>query len=501
MAGRDNTAPAFGVAAGTRGASAAATGAAIAAAAAAIAGSNHGAAADADGDEGKSSEDDELPAAAAAGIDVAAMMRQMQAMQTKIDRLQQAQPLSLGSAQSASPQPSSASSNTGEIASLIRVIMDGQVAAAEQARKQTSASNAQFLTLQSLGVAPSFDGKGADTTLRAREWVRSTDDFHAAREQALGIDAVQGDQARLLSGVNSLTDDARRWYNALPVRPLTWPLFRTAIEARFCSVPDERIRVENFNKFVGNAEKLREKLNLQGMQAFTARFAQMAGEVPDDHIPLHGKLAALARGLPLRYAEVVMREDSRKPTPPLHEVINTVLSRAATKEHAASFGVGASSSPASAAPLGLDAVSLAAATFGWSREEAQSHLVESWAAHDTQWPPNRSAASEAASAASSASLPPTSEQIERYLNAMAAQTRVGAGPTARHQQQSRRNVPSSITKEVPQELYDARKSAGLCAKCGITKYEPGANGHNARTCKLPVDKTISAVDGRKKAGF
>ena len=85
------------------------------------------------------------------------------------------------------------------------------------------------------------------------------------------------------------------------------------------------------------------------------------------------------------------------------------------------------------------------------------------------------------------------------LNALA---RVGAGQDARNRgHTSRRNVPGSVTQEVPRELFESRKAAGLCAKCGVTKYEPGSKGHNAGTCKLPVDKTMSAADGRKKANF
>ena len=97
----------------------------------------------------------------------------------------------------------------------------------------------------------------------------------------------------------------------------------------------------------------------------------------------------------------------------------------------------------------------------------------------------------------------SAEQIQQIvINAMASNTRVGAGPAARDRHaKSRRTVPSRVGQEVPQPLAKSRQEAGLCIKCGITKYEPGGKGHNSRTCQLPVDKTTSAVDGRKKAGF
>ena len=56
-------------------------------------------------------------------------------------------------------------------------------------------------------------------------------------------------------------------------------------------------------------------------------------------------------------------------------------------------------------------------------------------------------------------------------------------------------------KEIPQELFEARKKAGLCCKCGVAKYEPGGRGHNAATCKAAADKATSVAEGLKKANF
>jgi len=458
------------------------------------------------------------------GISVAEMRKEMEAMRKEMARMkraqqqQQQQPQLQSLSLSASPS-SSAPLPSSDIAAILRAMQESsaqqaeqmrlqQEAATELARKQQAASAAQLLILQSLGELPSFTGKGGDTTLVAQEWLQRAEDFFTAREQALGTDATLGDRARVLSVATALQDDARRWFTALPLRPATWAEFQDAVKARFCSVPSERIRVDRLTEFIDKAARLRDKLNVQGMQAFTARFAQLAGEVPDDLITGRGKLALLARGLPQRYAEVVLKEESKKPTPPLHQVINSVLSRASQKEQAASYG-GASSSPASAAPMNLDAISLAVATFGWTREEAQINLSDSegWAPHDTDSSALQPSPASSSSSGPASVAPPTppsiSQQIEAaVLNALATHgiAKVGAGPAAREQNRSRRSAPSGMAKEIPSDLFEARKKVGLCCKCGVAKYEPGA-GHNSRTCKAPIDKTTSVVDGRKKANF
>jgi hypothetical protein len=453
--------------------------------------------AEADGDEQEGAEAEPDAGARA----VASLLKEMQDMRDELRKLKQ-QPQQQQQ-QSLSLSPPSAQSS--ELAALVRAMQESQERQAEQARKQQAASAAQLLLLQSLGELPTFSGKGGDTTLIAHEWLQQAEDFFTAREQATGIDAVMGDRSRLLTAATVLQDDARRWYSALPRRPATWAEFQDALKARFCSVPSERIRVDRLTEFVDKAARLRDKLTVQGMQTFTARFAQLAGEVPEDLVTGRGKLALLARGLPQRYSEVVLQEEAKKPTPPLHEVINTVLARASQKEQAASYG-GASSSP-SAAPMSLEDITLAINNLGWTPEDVQRNLVainpEGWAPHDTSGSkPSSSGPSSAP--ASSGSRPPASsleEKFDKLLAAFAAQsTKVGAGPAAR-ERNSRRNAPSGALKELPRELAESRKKAGLCIKCGVAKYEPGGHGHNAVTCKAAVDKTTSAEEGRKKAGF
>jgi hypothetical protein len=438
--------------------------------------------------------------------DIANAMRELRELRAEKERWRLAQgqqtapsaSLSLHEQGVAPPQREpSPGTTSADIAMLARFLQDSQAQQAEQMRKQ----QAQMLLLQSVGELPTFSGKGGDPTIAAQDWLRRAEDFFAAREVALEITAAQADKARLLSAANALQDDARRWYNALPQRPQTWAAFRDAIRSRFCSVPDERVRVDRLHEFVEKAVRLRDKLNAQGMQALATRFSQLAGEVPDEYVTTHGKFALLARILPQRYAEVVLKEDAKRPLPALHEVINTVLARATHKEQAASYA-GAAAAVATAAPLGVDAVSVAALMFGLTQEEAARYVAdeEGWAPHDTNGPPSGARSGAAAAAASFGAQPRTDSSIEHLLNAIAA--RVGAGPPARDRnQQSRRNAPSDVRKEIPEALRNARKEAGLCIKCGVAKYEGGSRGHNSRTCKAPVDTTTSAADGRKKANF
>jgi hypothetical protein len=444
-----------------------------------------GKAADKDDSDPAGESDNDAEADAQAGRDyVSNIEKQMKAMREELDRMkqtqqppqQQASGLGLDAASAAPSPPPAGTSN--DVAALVRAFQESQMRQA-----------AQQLVLQRLGELPTFSGKGSDTTLIAHEWLQRAERYFAIREKALSIDATLGDEARMLDAAYALQDDARRWYDALPSPPLTWITFKEAIKARFCSVPSERIRVDRLREFVDKAAKLRDKLNVQGMQAFTARFAQLAGEVSDRFLTDHGRLELLARGLPQRYAEVVMKEDAKEPPPPLHQVINAVLARASQKEQAASYG-GASAMAASAAPINLDAISLAVATFGWSREEAQQHLRDSegWTPHDTHGnPPAHQGAA------------PASAAFDKLLiNALA---RIGAGPAGRDRNQSRRTVPGGVAKDIPADLAKARQEAGLCIKCGIVKYEGGSKGHNSRTCKSAADKTTSAAEGLKKANF
>jgi hypothetical protein len=438
---------------------------------------------------------------------LANMQEQLRAALQEIERLKQqpSQSLSLEAYGVASPPPRphqrdlAQSITATRVAALSRTPESVVQSASASRAPRDSNSIAQLLVLQSLGDLPTFSGKGGDVTLAAHEWLRRAENFFAVREDALGIDAAQGDRARVLNAARVLIDDAGRWHSALPQQPSTWKAFGDAFRSRFCSVPSERIRVDKLQEFVDKASRIREKLNVQGMQAFTAQFAQLAGEVPGELLTLRGQLAMLARGLPQRYAEVVLKEESKTPTPPLHEVINTVLSRAAYRAQAAAFG-GASSS-SGATPAGVDAISLAVLTFGWTREEAARHLEdrEGWAAHDTNaGHPQRAPTGPAAFAVPNR-IPLAIDQLECIVNAVTARLTAGAGQDSDRTAKPATSRGSGVAREVPADLVASRMGSGLCVKCGIVRYTAGVNGHNAATCTAEADRTTSAAEGLKIA--
>ncbi|HZL04851.1 MAG TPA: hypothetical protein VFE45_05450 [Coriobacteriia bacterium] len=315
--------------------------------------------------------------------------------------------------------------------------------------------------------------------------------------------------------IAALQDDASRWYDSIPEekKPATWAAFRTALEARYCSVPAESIRVDKLESFVARAQQMKDKLSLAGLSAYTTHFAQLAGEVPDDRVTLRGKLRLLARGLYSSLAEVVTKEDAKDEPAPLHEVITAVLRKAAAKDHAGTFGRSGSAPPA-AAPSSSghhadsSALALAAVAFGCSEQQAEGYLepAEGWAEHDTSGAPApRADSRSAAGASSSPGSGAHADQMERLIAAFTTSMRSGAGhPSSKGAgPQSRRNMPGGVRNEIPRadELVRTRKEAGLCIKCGVAKYEPGGKGHNSRTCQAGADKTTSVVEGKKKANF
>jgi hypothetical protein len=419
---------------------------------------------------------------------IAQQQQQQQAIQALMAQQQQGNP----------PQPAL------DISGLANLLVQQQQAMQQQQLQAT----AQMMSLQALGPLPTFAGSGAVTSLEAVAWLEQAERYFTAREAALGITAQQGDAIRVTLAANAfpLKSVAQQWYSSLPSgdRPTTWAAFRAALLGRFCSVPNVRVRIEQLRSFVDAARRLRDKMTLEGLQGFTARFQQLSGEIPDSHLTAHGKLELLARGLPARLAEVVLAEDAKDTPSALHEVVKRVLAKAAFKEYAAGYS-GSSATSSAASPMELDAISLCAAQFGIPLEEARRYLEpqEGWSSHET----NSGEGPGALAAAAAAASPPARQSgatddatMERLLAAF--ESRFGKAASGSNKAQSqRRNVPSDVSKEIPQDLAAARKQAGLCIKCGVTKYEPGGKGHNSRTCTLPINKSISAVEGRKKANF
>jgi hypothetical protein len=389
---------------------------------------------------------------------------------------------------------------------LIASIVQGQQQLHAQQQRQAApqtATAAQLLALSALGPLKAFAGHTDAAGLAAREWLAQAEYHFAARESALGVSAAQGDEFRVHSARASLTDDALRWLTAMPQPPVTWTSFRTAFLQRFSSVPAAQVREAQLQRFVDAARRVRDKLNTDGLQRYTTLFLQHAGEIPAERMTDASKRTLYAQGLPPRYAELVLTEDAKAQPPALHEVAQLVLAKATLKAHAASASTAAAASPASGRSdaMDVDAISMCAAQFGVPRDEAARYLApgEGWAPHDTAG--GSGAAAAAASPASSSSS--GDDQLERLLNALAARfgSSLGSSSAKARGQSQRRNVPSGVLADIPEELVKARKAAGLCIKCGVAKYEGGSSGHNSRTCKAPADRSTSAEAGRKKADF
>lgn len=389
----------------------------------------------------------------------------------------------------------------------LAMLLQQQQAAMQQQQLQATA---QLLSLQALGPLATFSGKDAATGLAAIQWLQQAERYFAARETALGISSAQGDASRVMLAANALQDGALLWYNGLPAaaRPTTWAAFCETLRARYGgNVPSARIRLDQLRNFVDAARRLRDKMTLEGLQAYTARFQQLSAEIPDTHLTAHGTLELLARGLAPRLAEVVLTEDAKDTPAALHEVIRKVLAKATFKEYAAgqSGAPSAAASSSSSTPMQLDAIALCATQFGISRDDAARYLEpqEGWVSHDTSGAGPSSLPPPSANPPPRAADSPSEAQMERLLAVL--ESRFGRAsssePRGHAKGSQRRNVPSGVRNDVPDVLAKARKEAGLCIKCGVAKYEGGGNGHNSRTCKAPADITTSVAEGRKRANF
>ena len=356
--------------------------------------------------------------------------------------------------------------------------------------------------LQASGPLPAFHPKatpGAGVVLYTQEWIAKAESWFSVRERATGVSGDDADEARVIFAVNALEGEARRWYETVPRadKPKTWAAFAKALRDRYCAVPDGRVRVDQLRQFVVASAKVRNNLTLSGLQGMLNRFQELASQIPSSYLTLHGKLAELARALPAKYAETVLKEDAKEPPTELHAVAAMVLARAAVKEHSAALSDSAASSSVNAIGA-ADSIELAMNSFGIDRETAASWFQEQegWAPHDT----DGSRAAPAAAAPATNGRTQEAALLERMLAAFSAGQR--SAPRGDFQGGAgRRGVPGDVAKLVPADLAEARKAAGLCIKCGVAKYEPGGKGHNSRTCKAAVDLKTSAADGRKKANF
>ena len=388
----------------------------------------------------------------------------------------------------------------GQLANLLAQQAERQSA---QARDNTH----QLIAASRMGPPEPFDGKIALSSTGTAEWVTKTELRFAASEAA-GLSETARDASRLTAAAACMRADALRWYQAIPSaeKPKTWEAFKAALMARFSSSTTAMTRLEQLRKLVSLVSQQRAKLAADGWQAFLARFQELSGEIPGYLCTQHGLLEMLGRALPERLAQLVWAEhrkrpDQNEPLKPMHVLIAEILAKAYSREYATNHAGGASSgggsaAAASAAPMAMDAVLFCAATFDVSQETARGYLEEGegWQEHDTSGGKNS-----AAGATGGSGTIPAESAIERLLAAFESRFTAGNNGGAKGSS-SRRNMPSDVKRDVPAALAEARKTAGLCIKCGVTKYEPGSRGHNSRNCNKGLDKTTSAQEGLRKAG-
>lgn len=372
----------------------------------------------------------------------------------------------------------------------IMKLLDQQAAAAAASIPAAQ----QMLGLASLGSLPNFAGQADASGMAAREWLQKAEHHFSVRETTLGVSAAQGDVFRVHSARAALTGDALRWLMAMPSPPSTWQEFKTEFSNRFSSVPAAQVREQQLRQFVSTAHRLRDKLNVEGLQRYTTLFLQRAGEVPASRMTDATKRHLYSQGLPTRYAEMVLTEDAKAEPMALHEVAQHVLAKATLKAYAGA-GAGIAEAPAARRDndaMDVDAISLCAAQFGITRDEAASYCVPAADDSASQQAPRNSPSPSNANA--------STELLAQLLAAITApRFRKGASnPSGRGRAAG---APSeSVLKDIPEDLIAARKKADLCAKCGVARYERGSKGHNARTCKASPDKTTSVEDGLKRAG-
>jgi hypothetical protein len=331
-------------------------------------------------------------------------------------------------------------------------------------------------TLQPL---PLFDGAGNASGIAAYSWLQQVELAFEARTRAIGVSV--GDAECVSSAGSALRAGAQAWYSSLATRPTTWVAFKESLLSRFQPASSRRLIESRLEALVENISKTRDRLNTQGLEKYTQQFQLLANQIPADMMIERAKVLLYAKGLPLRLREFALGEEDKAygtASPlQLNAIVDKILKRSATRDTA----LGGTASSNSHDAMDVSAVELCSQAFEISAAEAADYLEggEGWAAHDTS-----SSAPQGRHSTSTSSLEQQVNALQLQLAAM-----------------GRRSVAPPVRNDVPKELAEARKAAGLCIRCGVTKYEAGGKGHNSRTCKLPMDKSTSAAAGAKRAGL
>jgi hypothetical protein len=363
--------------------------------------------------------------------------------------------------------------------------------------------------LAALPTLQPFSGKGAAAGLEASEWLTDAEFVLEAREELLGTKgSARADRERVLLATQAMRDDARAWYRSLGASVATWADFKKQFSKRYQCLPSLHLLEAQLEQLVADSERRRDKMTIEQLQHYSTRFVELANRLPADCLTNHTKLKLYARGLKEGLRRYVVEQHMKDTTPMLHEVVQEVLRRAALRNYAAAgaaalapsapLASASSSSPTSGDAMDLGAAELlrAADVFGISREQAMAYLqpAEGWAPHDT-------GATEDRTTADAPSVQPWAAALNAIQQQQAAFQQQVLNALSQGSKSAGRRSVAPATKAVPEELAKARTEAGLCIRCGVHKYEPGTRGHNSRTCRLPVDKTTTVTEGRRKAGF
>lgn len=335
-----------------------------------------------------------------------------------------------------------------------------------------------------------FAGRASASGASAERWLADAEYIFRNNEAMLGTTGTSGaDKMRVRTACAALTDDARLWHQSLldaGQAPESWQTFKAAFQAQFNKINSNWSNHLELQTWV---EKWDGKIhNVDQLSDYNRSFVQRAGRISDTFLPRHLKLALYARGLPRNMRKWVLDHkvqqdwDSAKT---VSEVAQDVLDKACTDMFArnglrglgggASFA-GAASSSSSAAAEAMEDVPVEVNAMRAVGEDDSAFGGE---------------------AEDETSRPRLGGNAAVQLNAIANQLTLAVNALSSHA--NRTALAKGFVKQIPKELEEARKKAGLCMRCGKVWFTRGKEGHNGRTCKAPIDKLTGAAEGQRAA--
>lgn len=390
--------------------------------------------------------------------------------------------------QQASPSPGVAASSPGAAAAL-----DATAAALQHALLAQQ-------TMQTLEFAP-FWGSALANGLTAAKWMQEAETILAMQDGARPAPTHLAGAQALAMALRAMRGPAREWFLALDPRPTDWAAFKTAFAAKYNQLPLGQLAEAALTQFVDKEKANRTRMSAQRLQTYCARFVELASRVDGEMMTLHSKAILFAAPLEERLRGEVWKIDK---TPGklremgLDGLAAHVQQYALQRDYATHGAAGimrgtAFSAPSAASSSSRDDMDLSSMQAQRIMEafNLQSHQLEAYLGPTEGWAPHDTAEEEAEAPASQ---PGDSGLLLNVISQLANLVPKKKFPPSRRSQ-------APATKEtVPGELAEARREAGLCIRCGVHRYEPGTRGHNSRTCKFPINKTLSAEEGVRRAG-